>query len=76
MAVQLTIVYEQIVQLVEQLDQQQQVDLTTHLLERLKAREISSTERRLLFNALTVDLGAVSAAYSDRREDWYDDDGR
>jgi DNA mismatch repair ATPase MutL len=76
MAVQLNINYEQLLQLVDQLTEAQQSDLIDRLLEKAKTRQMSVDERKALFEALKVDLGAVSSEYSDRRADWYDDDGR
>jgi hypothetical protein len=76
MAVQLSIDYEQVVALVEQLSPEQQTDLLTRLLEKSKMRQLTSQERKALLESITIDLGAVLPGYSDRREDWYGDDGR
>jgi hypothetical protein len=75
-AVQLNIPYETLVELVEQLPLEQQQDLVMRLLDKTKAHPLSKTEWKTLFESLTVDLGEVSPQYSDRREDWYDDDGQ
>ena len=76
MAVQLNIPYETLLELVEQLPSDKQQDLLVRLLEKTKTRPLNKDERKALFESMTVDLGAVSAQYSDRREDWYDEDGR
>ena len=73
MAVQLNIPYETLVTLVEQLPEEQQQDLLRRLLDKARTRQLSKEERKAVFESMTVDLGAVSSAYSDRREDWYDD---
>ncbi len=76
MAVQLSIDYEQLVALVEQLSPEQQTDLLARLLEKSRTRQLTSQERKALLESMTIDLGEVLPGYSDRREDWYSDDGR
>ena len=76
MAVQLSIDYEQVVALVEQLSPEQQTDLLVRLIEKSKTRRLTGQERKAVLEAMTLDLGAVLPGYSDRREDWYSDDGR
>ncbi len=76
MAVQLTIDYEQLVALIEPLSPEQQTDLLARLLEKSKTRQLTSQERKALLESMTIDLGEVLPGYSDRREDWYGDDGR
>lgn len=76
MAVQLNISYETLLALVEQLPSSQQQDLLMRLLEKARSRQLDPGERKALFESMMVDLGEVSAEYSDRRADWYDDDGR
>lgn len=76
MAVQLSIDYEQLVALVEQLSPEQQSDLLARLLEKSRTRQLTSQERKALLESMTIDLGSVLPGYSDRREDWYGDDGR
>jgi hypothetical protein len=71
MSVQLSIEYEQVMGLVEQLSPEEQIDLMVYLVEKAKTRELTIRERRDLLNAMAVDLGAVLSGYSDRREDWY-----
>jgi len=71
-----TITFDQIVELVERLPQEQQHSLLVHLLGKSQTHPLSSDERKALFESMMVDLGAVSPMYSDRREDWYDDGGR
>lgn len=76
MAVQLNIPYETLVELVEQLSPEQQQNLVMRLLDKTKAHPLSKAEWKTLFESMTVDLGEVSPQYTDRRADWYDDDGR
>jgi hypothetical protein len=76
MAVQLSIPYETLIALVEQLPPEQQQDLVLHLLERTQQHPLSTAERRMAFESMTMNLGQVSTVYSDRRQDWYEDDGR
>jgi hypothetical protein len=71
-----TMSFDQIVELVERLPPQQQRTLLVHLLGKSQTRQLTNDERKSLFESMIVDLGAISSAYSDRREDWYDDDGR
>jgi hypothetical protein len=76
MAVQLNIPYETLVELVEQLPPEQQQDLAMRLLDKKKDHALSKAEWKALFESMTLDLGEVLPGYSDRREDWYDADGR
>jgi hypothetical protein len=39
-------------------------------------RHLTRDERKVLFESMSLDLGAISPDYSDRREDWYGDDQR
>jgi hypothetical protein len=63
--------YEQVMQLIDQLSSAQQMGLAVWLMEKMKTRVLYVSERQALFKFMLVDLGAVSPAYSDRREDWY-----
>lgn len=76
MALNLSIEYENLVELVEQLSEAQQQDLLMRLLEKANARQLSKEEKRALLDSMALDLGEVSSDYSDRRADWYGDDGR
>jgi hypothetical protein len=71
MAVQLNIPYEKLIELVQQLPKEQRENLLHILSEQPK--ELS---RRDVFRSMSLDLGAVQPEYTDRREDWYGDDGR
>ncbi len=75
MAVQLSIDYEKLVELVEQLPSEQQQALLVRLLETSKKRQLSKEEKKALFHASILSV-PVNEAPSIRREDWYDDDGR
>ena len=74
MAVQLTIPYETLVELVEQLPNAQQEALLARLSQRNSLR-MTAEERIRLFNEAAIDA-EINEAPSIRREDWYDDDGR
>lgn len=74
--IQLNIPYETFLEMIEQLPVEQQKDLLMRLLDKSKTYQLNNEERKKLFHAMIIDLGKVSPEYSDRREDWYDDDGR
>ncbi len=76
MTVQLNIPYHTLVTLVEQLRDEQQHYLLQRLLEKSKARHLSIDDRLKLLDSLVIDSAVVITDYSDRREDWYGDDGR
>lgn len=75
MGVQLTIDYEQVVELVEQLSAEQQRKLIARLLRQPPQRPLTAAERIQLFDAAKLHQ-PVNEAPSVRRQDWYDDDGR
>jgi len=74
MAVQLTIPYETLVELVEQLPEEQQEDLLERLARR-KQKPLTADAWIAQLNAAVLSV-EVNEAPSIRREDWYDDDGR
>lgn len=76
MAVQLDISYETLLSLVEKLPDEQRHDLLLRLLDEAKNQPLNVDDRLALFKSMTIDLGMVLPGYSDRREDWYGDDGR
>lgn len=73
MAVQLTIPYETLVELVEQLPEVEQDALLERLAQR-KARQLSAEEKKRLFHEAIIHT-PVNEEPSIRREDWYGDDG-
>lgn len=76
MALQLPIQYEQLIELVEQLSEEQQQDLIRRLLTRsAHQRPLTVEEKLQLLDAVKLDV-AVNEEPSIRRVDWYDDDGR
>jgi hypothetical protein len=76
MALQLPIRYEQLVELVEQLSEEQQKDLIKRLLTRqAQQRPLTVEEKLKLLDAVKLDV-AIKEEPSIRRVDWYDDDGR
>jgi hypothetical protein len=74
MAVQLTIPYETLVELVEQLPEAEQDDLLKRLAQR-KQKSLTAEEKIRLLNEAILSI-PVNEEPSIRREDWYDDDGR
>lgn len=62
--------YTEVVKLAEQLSLSEQQALITHLLELAKHRELSSDERKRLFESIIVDI-PPGEAFSLNREDWY-----
>lgn len=76
MAVQMNINYEQLVDLVEQLSEEQQSKLIDHILdERKRKRPLTAREKIQLLRAAQIDVEVLEEP-SIRREDWYGDDGR
>ncbi|HET8630201.1 MAG TPA: hypothetical protein VFL91_22490 [Thermomicrobiales bacterium] len=75
MAVQLTIPYETLVALVEQLPPDEQQDLLRRLRERTEQRVMTDAEWQAAFRSLRIDA-PLGPAFSLRRADWYDDDER
>jgi hypothetical protein len=76
MALQLPIQYEQLIELIEQLSEEQQKDLLKRLLTRqAQQRPLTVEEKLKLLDAVKLDV-AINEEPSVRRVDWYDDDGR
>ena len=75
MAVQLTIPYETLVELVEQLPPEEQRNLLHRLQERMRQQALSDEEWQAAFRSLMIHA-QVSDDFPIRRADWYDDDGR
>lgn len=76
MALQLPIEYEQVVELVKQLSNEQQNDLIIRLLShQAKQRNLSVVERLRLLDLSVVNIEVVENP-SVNRTDWYGDDGR
>jgi hypothetical protein len=80
MALQLPIRYEQLVELVEQLSEEQQKDLMKRLLTRdvtrlAQQRQLTVEEKLKLLDAVKLDI-TINEEPSIRRVDWYNDDGR
>ena len=76
MTVQLNIDYNELVELVEQLSEEQQRDLITQLLtQRSRHRPLTPEEKIQLLEAAKLH-NPVNEAPSVRRIDWYDDNGR
>lgn len=73
MTVQLSIPYETLVELVEQLPESQQRDLIRRI--EHHQQELTLTEKMKLLKAAQIDLD-VNVEPSLRRQDWYDDNER
>jgi len=76
MAVQLSIDYSELVELVEQLSEEQQKDLIAQILtHQARQHPLTAEEKIQLLDAAKIH-NPVNQAPSIRRSDWYDDDGR
>jgi hypothetical protein len=76
MAVQLSIDYEKLIELVEQLPEEQQKDLIARLLtQRSRQRALTAGEKIQLLDVAKLH-NPIKEEPSVRRVDWYDDDGR
>ncbi|MBZ0307149.1 MAG: hypothetical protein K8I82_13850 [Anaerolineae bacterium] len=73
MSVQLPISYEMLVQLVEQLSEAQRQDLMRRL--GATVSQHLPEEKLALLRTVQFEVEVLEEP-SDRREDWYDDDGR
>ncbi len=71
-----SVFYEEVISLVDKLTPEEQQLVVRHVLEKPKLRKMTADEFKQWLESLTFDAGAVLEAYSDRREDWYGDDGR
>jgi hypothetical protein len=67
--------FEEIVVMVDRLTPLEQTQLTTHLLELTRRRQLSADEKMSLLRAAQIDVKVMETP-SIRREDWYGDDGR
>lgn len=75
MAVQLTIPYETLIALVEQLSPEERQDLPRRLRGGAGRHALSDAAWSVAFRPLLIDTPA-GEAFPLRRADWYDDDGR
>lgn len=76
MAVQLTIPYETLVELVEQLPEVEQKALMERLLSGKQAATLLTKAERVAAYHASIMSVPLREEPSIRREDWYDDDGR
>lgn len=67
--------YEQVIKLTEALTDEERQSLIAHLQQQSQKRPLTSQEWRALFEANIVHT-PVLKDFSNRREDWYGDDGR
>jgi chemotaxis regulatin CheY-phosphate phosphatase CheZ len=67
--------YTQVIELIEQLSPIQQQALIIHLQGLSKQRELNKSEQKSLLRASILNK-PIKHDVSNRREDWYDDDGR
>lgn len=76
MAVQLSIDYDQLVELVEQLSEEQQQALIAQLLaDKTSQHPLTADEKIQLLDSAKI-RNAVNQSPSIHRSDWYNDDGR
>jgi hypothetical protein len=75
MAVQLTIPYETLVELITQLPEDQRQDLLHKLIQMSPQPKLTAAEKMALLRSIQIDR-AVNEEPSPRRQDWYGDDGR
>jgi hypothetical protein len=66
---------EQVVELADRLSPLEQTQLTAHLLEVARKRQLSAQEKMSLLRAAQIDVVMLEEP-SVRREDWYSDDRR
>ena len=67
--------YDQVVKLTEALTNVERQALITHLQQQSQKRPLTSQEWRTLFEANMIRM-PVLRDFSNRRDDWYGDDGR
>jgi hypothetical protein len=70
-----SVTYAEVVKLAEQLSPADQQALVAHLQTIAKQRELSFEEWKILFESAIIHR-PILRDISNRREDWYDDDGR
>ena len=70
-----TTTLEEIIALVDTLTPIEQTQLTAHLIEVARSRQLSVSEKMTLLRAAQIDVEVIHEP-SIRREDWYGDDGR
>ncbi|HLY24896.1 MAG TPA: hypothetical protein VKQ72_01060 [Aggregatilineales bacterium] len=75
MTVQLSIPFETLVSLVEQLPESEKKNLIERVKVHATASELSPEQKIALFESMAIDAEVIEVP-SVRREDWYGDDGR
>lgn len=75
MSAQPNVSYEQVIEIVDQWPVEQQRALITHLQERTESETLTAAEKMALLRSVMFDIPVINDI-SNRREDWYDDDGR
>jgi len=73
MAVQLTIPYETLLTLVEQLPAEKQRDLLHRLEVKVRQSKLTKAQWTALFESIIIHT-PISEEFSFNREDWYDDE--
>lgn len=63
-----------VMKVIETWSENEKTVLTLHLLNTLRSDQLSPSERRMIFESMTLDLGSLSQTYSDERKNWYEDD--
>ena len=70
------VTFSEVVRLAEQLKPAEQEALVEHLRALAKQRQLTAEEKKALLRSMIIDVGQVLPGYSDRRDDWYGDEGR
>jgi hypothetical protein len=71
-----SIFYGEVLSLAEKLTPEERASLIRHLQEQSRKRKLSAAEFSAWLESISIDVGPLSEDWSDRREDWYGDDGR
>lgn len=69
------VTFEEVAKLADKLSPEDRQALITHLQERTQHRKLRPEEWNALLNSITISI-PPGPKFSDKREDWYDDDGR
>jgi hypothetical protein len=67
--------FAQVVQMADTLTADEQLALINHLQDVAQRRQLTHDEWWYLLRSIQIDIPA-GPLFSDRRQDWYDDDGR
>jgi restriction endonuclease S subunit len=71
----MAVTLEEVLKMAEQLSTQDRNILIEHLQEQARQRKLTKDEWLALFDSMKYNV-PVAEGWSDKREDWYSDDGR